>query len=147
MFFAIIIPFHKIAHIERLLLSDPSLRPITIGALLTKFSVRTVLPMHRKGIAENMLKSNHFSYGISSGVQQVILGCTVALHSNPTWVLGVFDLRNAHTNCSRGLIWQELENDMFFHFLVQIFICMSGKNRTPQWHFGKCPNQPPTSIH
>jgi hypothetical protein len=60
--------------------------------------------MHKKGIAENMLKSNQFSYGISRGVQHVILGCTVALQSNPTWVLGVFDLRNAHTDFSRGLI-------------------------------------------
>ena len=62
---AILILFHKIAQMERLLLSDPSLRPITIGAMLTWFSVRTVLRMHRKGIAENMLKSNQFSYGIS----------------------------------------------------------------------------------
>ena len=49
------------------LLSDPSLRPITIGALLTRFSVRIVLRMHKK--RENMLKSNQFSYGIPGGVQ------------------------------------------------------------------------------
>jgi hypothetical protein len=24
---------------------------------------------------------------------------------------------------------------------------MYGKNRTPQWHFGIGPDQPPTSIH
>ena len=84
---AIMIPFHKIAQMERLL--DPSLCPITIGAMLTRFSVRTVLRMHRKGIVEDMLKSNKFSYGISRGVQQVILGCTLALQSIPTWVLGV----------------------------------------------------------
>jgi hypothetical protein len=60
--------------------------------------------MHRKGIAEIMLKSNEFSYSISGGVQHVILGCTVALHSNPTCVLGVFDLRNAHIVFSRRLI-------------------------------------------
>jgi hypothetical protein len=35
--------------------------------------------MHKKGIAENMLKSYQFSYGISGGVQQVILGNTAAL--------------------------------------------------------------------
>jgi hypothetical protein len=144
---AIMIPFHKIAQMERLLLSDMSLRPITIGAMLTRISVQTVLRMHRKGIAENMLKSNQISYGVSSGVQPAILGCTVALQSNPTWVLGVFDLRNAHTDCSRGLIWHELENDTFFHFLIHIFICMYGENRTPQGHFGNGPDQPPTSIH
>jgi len=144
---AIMIPFHKLAQMERLLLTDPKLRPITIGALLTRFSVRAVLRMKRKGIAENLLRSNQFSYGISGGVQQVIMGCTVALQCNPTWVLGQFDLKNAHTDCSRGLIWQELEADVYFHFLMQIFICMYGESCTPQWHFGNGPDQPPTSIH
>ena len=59
------ITFHKIARMERILLSDPSLRPITIGALLARFSVRTVLRMHRKKIAQNMMKSNQFSHVIS----------------------------------------------------------------------------------
>ena len=104
LFSAIMIPFHKITQMERLMLSYPSLRPITIGALLARLSVRTTLRMRKKGIAENMLKSNQFSYGISSGVQQVILWCTVALQRNSTWVLGVFDLRNARTYYSRGLI-------------------------------------------
>jgi hypothetical protein len=101
----------------------------------------------QKRIAESMLKFNQFSYGISGGVQHVILGCTVALQSNPMWILGVFDLRNAHTDCTRGLTWHELENDQYFHFLIQIFICMYGENRTPQWHFGNDPDQPSTSIH
>jgi len=92
---AIMIPFHKLAQMEHMLLADPKLRPITIGALLTRFSVRAVLRMKRKGIAENLLRSNQCSYGISSGVQAVITGCTVALHCN---------LRNANTDCSRGLI-------------------------------------------
>ena len=65
---AIMILFHKIAQMERILLTDPSLRPITIGALLTRLSVRKILRMYIKGIAENMLKSNKFSYGISRGV-------------------------------------------------------------------------------
>ena len=55
---AIMIPFHKLSQMKRLLFADPRQRPITIGALLTRFSVRTVLRMHIKGIAENMLKSN-----------------------------------------------------------------------------------------
>jgi hypothetical protein len=76
---AIVIPFHKLSQMERPLLADPRLRPITIGDLLTQFSVRTVMRMHRKRIAENMLKSNQFLYGIPRGVQQVILGCTVPL--------------------------------------------------------------------
>ena len=51
----IMILFHKLAHAERDLLKDPRLRPITIGAILCRFCVRTVLRMHRKGIAERML--------------------------------------------------------------------------------------------
>jgi hypothetical protein len=62
-----------------MLLADPKLRPITIGAMLTRFSVRAVLRMKRKGIAEILLRSNQFSFGISGRVQQVIMGCTVAL--------------------------------------------------------------------
>jgi hypothetical protein len=40
---------------ERILLTDPKLRLITIRALLTRFSVRAVLRMKRKGIAENVI--------------------------------------------------------------------------------------------
>jgi hypothetical protein len=38
-----------------------------------------------------------------------------------------------HTVYSRELIWHELENDAFFHFLIPIFSFMYGNNRTPQW--------------
>jgi hypothetical protein len=58
---AIIIPFHKLAQMERLLLTDRRLRPITIGAMLTRFYVRSVLRIKRKGITDVMLKSNQFS--------------------------------------------------------------------------------------
>jgi hypothetical protein len=51
---AIMISFHKLALAERDMLADPRLRPITIGALLCRFSVRTFLRMKRKGIAENV---------------------------------------------------------------------------------------------
>jgi len=65
-----------------------------------------------------MLRSNQFFYGIPGGFQHVILGCTAALQCNPTWVLGEFDLKNAHTDCSRGLVWEELMNDVYFHLLI-----------------------------
>jgi len=77
----------------------------------------------------------------------VILGCTVALQCNPTWVLGEFNLKKAHTDCSRGLLWEELMNDVYFHFLIQIFLCMYGDTCTPQWHFGNGPDHTPTSMH
>jgi hypothetical protein len=51
---AIMIPFHKMNQMERILLTDQRLRPIMIGALLTHFSVRVILQMKRKGIAENL---------------------------------------------------------------------------------------------
>jgi hypothetical protein len=60
--------------------------------------------MHKIEIADNMLKSNQFSYGILGGVQQVNHGWTKTPQSHSTWVLGVFDLRNAHTVCSSALI-------------------------------------------
>ncbi len=60
--------FHKLAQAERDLLKDPRLRPIIIGALLCRFSVHTVLRIHRKGIVERMLQSNQFSYEIPGGV-------------------------------------------------------------------------------
>ena len=96
---AIMIPFHKLTHLERDLSQDPRLRPITIGSLLNRFSCRTLLRMNRRGLAERLLQSSQFSFAIPGGVQQVILvGCTVALQCNPDWILGEFDLKNAHTD-------------------------------------------------
>jgi len=71
----------------------------------------------------------------------------MALQCNNTFVLGEFDLRNAHIDCSRGLIWQELENDPYFNFLIQIFICIYGDMCASQWHYGSGPDQPHTSRH
>jgi hypothetical protein len=82
LYFAIMIPFHKVAQLERDLSQDPRLRPITIGSLLTRFSCKTLLRLNRMGLAERLLQSNQFSFAILGGVQQVILGCTVALQCN-----------------------------------------------------------------
>ncbi len=100
----IMIPFHKLTQVERDMLADPRQRPITIGTLLCRFSVRAVLRMHRKGIAERLLQSNKFSYGVAGGVQIVIMGCTIALQCNPEWCLLEIDFKNAHTDYSRGNI-------------------------------------------
>jgi hypothetical protein len=98
LFPAITIPFHKLAQLERDLLSDPRLRPTTISSMLTRFSRRSLLRLNRAGLAERMLRSNQCSYGIPCGVQKVIPDCTIALQCNPTFVLGEFDLKNAHTD-------------------------------------------------
>ena len=139
--------FHKLALVEREPLKDPRLRPITIGALLFRFSVRKALQMKRKGLAERMLKSNQFSYGTLGGVQLVIMGCIVALYCNPSWCLLEIDYANAHLYCNRENIWEELERDPYFHFLIHIFLYLYGENNTPLWHFGNGPDQPLTSIH
>jgi len=94
-----------------------------------------------------MLQSSQFSFGIPGGVQIVILGCTLALQCNPTRCLLEIDFANAHSDCSRGKIWEELERDSYFHFLIKIFLNLYGENCNPQWHFGNGPDQPPTSLH
>jgi hypothetical protein len=79
-----IIPFHKLSQAERDLLDilSPKLRLVTIGALLARFSCGCVLRMRKIRIAGRMLLSNHFSYVILNGAQQVTLGCTIALQCN-----------------------------------------------------------------
>jgi hypothetical protein len=74
---AIMIPFHKPAQLERDLVSDVRLRPITIGSLSTRFSCRSLLRLNRVGLAKRVLKFSQFSYGIPVEVQQVILRCRV----------------------------------------------------------------------
>jgi hypothetical protein len=54
------------------------------------------------------------------------------------------DFANAHSGCSRGNIWEELEKDTYFHFLIQI-LNLYGDNCTPPVAFGDGPDQPPTS--
>ena len=77
----------------------------------------------------------------------MILGCTLALQCNPTWCLLKIDIANAHSDCSRGKMWEEKERDSYLHFLIQIFLNLYGESCTPQWHFGNGPDQPPTSLH
>ncbi len=87
--------------------------------------------MKRKGIANRMLRDNQFSYGIPRGVQMVILGCILALQCNPYWCLLELDYANAHSDCSKENISEELEKDTYFHFLIQIFLSLYGDNCTP----------------
>ncbi len=54
---AVMIPFHKLSQLERDLHSDPKLRPITLGSLLTRFSCRTLLRLNRKGVAGRTMRS------------------------------------------------------------------------------------------
>ena len=57
------------------------------------------------------------------------------------------DLKNAHTFSSRDKAEEELESDIIFHYLMEVFKALYGKTVTPQWHYGGGPDHPPTSVH
>jgi hypothetical protein len=103
--------------------------------------------MNMVAVAAQLLLSHPFSFGIHGGVQQVILGCTLALQVHPCFVQIDLDLRNAHTFCFRYKIDEELESDIIYNYLLESFRALYGKTVTPQWHYGDGPNRSPTSCH
>ena len=103
--------------------------------------------MNRLAVAEVLLLSHQFSFGIKGGVQQVILGITLSLQLNLDFVEIDLDLKNAHTLSSRDKIEEELESDLIYHYLVETFKSLYGRTVTPQWHYGDGPDRPPTSCH
>ena len=105
-------PFHKLMLEERIDLKDPALRHVTMGSVLTRFGCRVLVRMNKIAVAAQFLLSHQLSIGINGGVQQVILGCTLALKVHPSFVKIDLDLRNAHTFCSRDRIEEELESDI-----------------------------------
>jgi hypothetical protein len=97
---ALMYSFHKLVMLEdRLDPKDPALRPVTLGSVLTRFGCRVLVRMNRLSVASHLLMSQQFSFNINGGVQQVILGCTVALQVHPSFVQIDLDLRNAHSFC------------------------------------------------
>ena len=42
---------------------------------------------------------------------------------------------------------EELESDIFYHYLLESFRALYNTTLTPQWHYGDGPNRPPTSCH
>jgi len=77
-------PFHKKLPEERISTTEPALRPVTIGSVLTRFGCRVMVRMNRMVVAAELLLSHQFSFCIDGGVQQVILACNVALEINPS---------------------------------------------------------------
>ena len=112
-------------------LLNPKLHPVTIGALLARLSCRCVLRMRKTGIVERILLSNPFLYAIPGGVHQVIMGCTITLQCNPGWCLLEIDFANAHSDCGRGNIWEELKRNSYFHYLIKICMCLYCDSVTP----------------
>ena len=57
------------------------------------------------------------------------------------------DLKNAHTFSSRDKAEEELESDIIYHYMLEVFKALYGKTVTPQWHYRDGPDRPPTSVH
>ncbi len=66
-------PFHKQLQEDRISVTDPFLIPVTVGSVITRFGCTILVRMNRQAVAENLLLSHQFSFGIKGGVQQVIL--------------------------------------------------------------------------
>ncbi len=78
---------------ERIDPKDPALRHVAVGSVLTRIGCcRVLVRMNRMAVAAQILLSHQFSFGINGGVQEVILGCTVALQVHPSFVQIDLDL-------------------------------------------------------
>ena len=120
---------------------------VTAGSVITRFGCRVLVRMNRLAVAETLLLSHTFSFGIKGGVQHVILGITLSLQLNPNFVEIDMDLKNTHAFSSTDKAEEELESDIIFHYLLQVFKSLYGRTVTPQWHYGDGPDRPPTSVH
>jgi hypothetical protein len=140
-------PFHKKLQEERILTSDPALYPVNVGFVITRFGCRILVRMNMLAVAETLLLSHKFSFGIKGGVQQVILGISLALQLNPNLVEINLDLKNAHTFSLRDKADEELESDVIYHYLLEVFRSLYGMTAIPHWNYGDGPGLPPTSVH
>jgi hypothetical protein len=61
---ALLYPFHKKLHEERSSSTDPALKPVTVGSVLTRFGCRVMVRMNRMAVAAEMLLSHQFSLGL-----------------------------------------------------------------------------------
>jgi hypothetical protein len=144
---ALMYPFHKRLPEERTSFTDPALRSVTLGSVLTRFGCRVMVRINKLAVAAKLLLSHHFSFGINGGVQQVILACNVALEINPSWLMLDLDSKNAHTFCSMERLEEELELNVAYHYMLESFRALYGKTITVQWHFGNGADRPATSFH
>jgi len=106
-----------------------------------------LVKMNGIAVAAQLLLSHQFSFGINGGVQQVIMGCTLALQVHMSFVQIDLDLRNAHTFCSIDRIKEKLESDIIYNYLRESFRALYGNTVTPYWHYGDGLGRPPTSCH
>ncbi len=144
---ALLYSFHKKLPEERTSITDPALRPVTVGSVLTRFGCRVMVRMNQMAVAAELLLSHQFSFGINGGVQQVILACNIALEINPSWLMLDLDSKNAHTFCSRDMLEEELELNVADHYMLESFRALYGKIVTVHWYFGNGADRPATSFH
>ncbi len=71
----------------------------------------------------------------------------MALQINLDAFLLDLDSANAHTFCSRDSLEDELESNIIYHYLLDAYRNLYGKNVTVQWHFGNGPGMPPSKCH
>jgi hypothetical protein len=104
--------------------------------------------MNRLAVAETLIHSHQFSFGIKrGGGHQVILEISLSLQLNPHFVEIDLGLKNTHTFSSRDKAEEEMESDVIFHYLLEVFRALYGKTLSPQWHYGDGPDRLPTSAH
>ena len=105
-----------------------------------------MVKMYKIAVAEELLMSQQFSFGINGEVQQVIFACNIALEINTSWLMLDLNSKNAHTFCPRDRLEEELELNMAFHYMLESFRALYGKTFTVQWHFGNGQYKPATSF-
>jgi hypothetical protein len=59
----------------------------------------------------------------------VILACSLALQLHKNFVQTDFDLRNAHTFCSRDRAKVELESGIIYHYILETFRALYRKKQ------------------
>jgi hypothetical protein len=60
---------------------------------------------------------------------------TLSFQLNPLFVEIDLDLKSAHMLSSRDWTEEELESDVIFHCLLEIFNALYGKTLTPKYHY------------
>ncbi len=65
---ALLYPFHKKLPEERISATDPTLRPVAVGSVLTRFGCRVMVRMNIATVAAELLLSHQFSFGINGRV-------------------------------------------------------------------------------
>ena len=144
---ALMYPFYKLLQEERISVTDPSLRPVTVGSVITWFGCRILVRMNMLAVAENLLLSHQFSFGIKGGVQHVILGILFLSTTKPS----LRGNRPRPLKCSHlQLTGQGRRRDGKRYHLSLPSGSFQGSLREdiyPQWHYGDGPDRPPTRVH